>query len=71
MSAPSRGRRIATLLTFFGLVVFALFVEREVLVPAVAKRLPADEVAYWEGHVERNSEYAESRIRPVTFPARR
>jgi tetratricopeptide (TPR) repeat protein len=57
------GPRAATLLAFPGLILLAFFIELWILSPRVAARSPADEVAYWERHVERNSEYAASRVR--------
>ena len=56
-------RRVATLLAFPGLILLAFVIEQWILTPRVAARLPSDEVTYWEQHVERNSEYAASRIR--------
>ena len=56
-------RRTATLLAFPGLILLAFFIEQWILAPRVATRVPGEEVTYWEQHVERNSEYAASRIR--------
>ncbi len=63
MARLLQDRRVTTLLAFPGLILLAFFVEQWILTPRVAARPPSDEVSYWEQHVERNSEYAASRIR--------
>lgn len=55
-------RRVATLIAFPGLILLGFLAERWVLSPSVEARLPDEEVAYWEQHVERNRSAA-SRVR--------
>lgn len=63
MAQLLQDRRVATLLAFPGLILLAFLLEQWILTPRAAARLPSDEVSYWERHVERNPEYAASRIR--------
>ncbi len=63
MARLLQDRRVVTLLAFPGLILLAFVIEQWIITPRVAARLPSDEVSYWEQHVERNSEYAASRIR--------
>ncbi len=56
-------RRIWTLLAFPGLMLLLFWLERGVLARQVAERTPAEEVAYWEAHVERNPDYVASQVR--------
>ncbi len=63
MTASEFDRRVPVIIALAGLVLFILFIEQGVLRPGVDAMQPAEEIAYWEAHVLRNKDYAESHIR--------
>lgn len=63
MAISLRNRRILGLTAFIVLGLLAAFVEQRVLIPFALGKAPADDVTYWEEHVERNSRSSASRLR--------
>ena len=63
MALSTRNRRGIGLIAFVAFALAMVFLEQRVLVPFAMSRPAADEVVYWEQHVERNEETAASRLR--------
>jgi len=63
MAISLRNRRILALFVLVGLGILAGLAEQRLLIPFAESRLPAEEVVYWEKHVERNPETAASHLR--------
>ena len=63
MAVSVRNRRILGLTAFVGLALLMVLVEQRVLIPFASSRSPADEVIYWQKHVERNGEGSASHLR--------
>ena len=64
MTAPRSWREYALpILSFPGLLLLAFLVERCVLAPRVAKRPPADAVAFWEGQAASHPDFVPTHVR--------